>query len=115
MIERSGCTDKIDVCRDGKQALEYVTACIENKTALPDLIFLDINMPVMNGWEFLEKFSTLHNGEPGGSVVVMLTTSLNPDDRARAEQYPEVRSFAYKPLTESTLNGLLEEFFAEGE
>ncbi len=113
VVERYGCAEHIEVCRDGKQALDYLRGCIERDNTLPELIFLDINMPVMNGWEFLEAFHELRDSKPGGAVVVMLTTSLNPDDRARAESYPEVRSFTYKPLTESRLDELLKEFYPE--
>lgn len=113
VVERYGCAEHIEVSRDGKQALDYLTTCVEEDQPFPELIFLDINMPVMNGWEFLEHFHALQNDTSGSAVVVMLTTSLNPDDRARAESYPEVRSFTYKPLTESRLGELLREFYPE--
>lgn len=113
VVERYGCAEHIEVSRDGKQAIDYLKSCVANDKPLPELIFLDINMPVMNGWEFLEQFHTLRDSKPGGAVVVMLTTSLNPDDRARAESYPEVRSFTYKPLTESRLDELLKEFYPQ--
>ncbi len=113
VVERYGCAEHIEVARDGKQAIDYLKSCIDKDQSLPELIFLDINMPVMNGWEFLEQFHHLRDSKPGGAVVVMLTTSLNPDDRARAESYPEVRSFTYKPLTESRLDELLKEFYPE--
>lgn len=113
VVERYGCAEHIEVARDGKQAMDYLRECVESDRALPELIFLDINMPVMNGWEFLEGFHALRGDKPGGAVIVMLTTSLNPDDRARAEGYPEVRSFTYKPLTESRLDELLRQFYPE--
>ena len=113
VIERYGCAETIEVCRDGKQAIEYVNACIDEGRPLPDLIFLDINMPVMNGWEFLDAFEALSKDRDGGAVVVMLTTSLNPDDQAKAEGHEDVKAFTFKPLTEKSLNDVLLKFYPE--
>ena len=62
-------------CDNPVEAFNYL------KTEKVDLIFLDINMPAMNGWEFLEKYNNLEKGHRGNIVIIMLTTSLNPDDR----------------------------------
>ena len=65
----------------------------------PDIIFLDINMPAMDGWEFLEKYSELKDSLPHYPVVIMLSTSLNPDDELRAQSIPEISEFFNKPMT----------------
>lgn len=65
----------------------------------PHVIFLDVMMPIMNGFDFLAE-ATAEFGESFSSrVVIMLTSSLNPDDRARAESYCAVQEFLSKPLT----------------
>ena len=113
VIEKYGCAEIIEICRNGSEALDYIKAGLAAGESLPDLIFLDINMPVMNGWEFLEAYEGLTDGRSGGTVVAMLTTSLNPDDRARAEKSADVKYFAYKPLTADKLTEILTKFYPE--
>ncbi len=74
---------------------------------LPDVIFLDINMPLLNGWGFLEKFAELNFNKP--PFVLMLTTSLNPRDQERAESSPLIKGIIDKPLKEDNLKLLLDQ------
>ena len=64
-----------------------------------DVIFLDINMPRMNGFEFLESATREFGDSFARMFVVMLTTSKNPQDEERAWSYPAVRDFIDKPLS----------------
>lgn len=65
----------------------------------PGIIFLDINMPGMSGWDFMEKYNELSKDIHDRAVVAMLTTSINPDDLHRAAKVPRVKEFISKPLT----------------
>ncbi|MDP3470271.1 MAG: response regulator [Algoriphagus sp.] len=65
----------------------------------PGIIFLDINMPGMSGWDFLKEYNHLSADIHKRAVVVMLSTSVNPDDRERAAAIPIVKDFVNKPLT----------------
>jgi CheY-like chemotaxis protein len=77
---------------------------LESKdTSFPDAIFLDINMPMMNGWDFLDKVEKLQLSVP----VYMLTSSIDPKDQAKAHQYPLVKDFISKPLKEDRLKILI--------
>jgi CheY-like chemotaxis protein len=70
-------------------------------------------MPAMNGWEFLERYSTLEQQRKANVVIVMLTTSLNPDDRLKADKIPDVSGFETKPLTPEKLQSILKKYFPE--
>lgn len=77
----------------------------------PGIIFLDINMPGMNGWDFLVKYEELNPEIHERSIVVMLTTSVNPDEKERALNIPSVKEFINKPLTPEVFWKLVEENF----
>jgi CheY-like chemotaxis protein len=112
ILEESGCAENIITVQSGQDALDYLTRSenSEGTCASPDLIFLDINMPAMDGWEFLELYRRLniHNR----IIVVMLTTSLFPEDKSKAESTPEISGFENKPLTEEKILGIVEKYFA---
>lgn len=84
-------------------ALKYLSAT-ENHSSLPEVILLDINMPEMNGFEFLGKYAELPEAIRNNTTVFMLSTSLNEDDIRTAGQNPYVQKFLNKPLNEETLN-----------
>lgn len=108
VIEECGICDNITEAGDGLEAINYLTTATETGYPQPELIFLDINMPRMDGWEFLSNYGDLPDECKGGAVIAMLTTSLNPDDRERARQFDCVRCFENKPLDKSKLQRLLE-------
>ena len=110
IINEMNITKRIDVVLDGEEALDYLKK--ENQTP-PDLIFLDINMPKVNGWEFLEASQKLSPEKKAKTVIVMLTTSENPEDMKRVEQFSEIKGFNSKPLTEEMVNEILDQYFPE--
>jgi len=111
VIEKSAITESVQACGSGQAALDYLSKAINGEYPQPDLIFLDINMPRMNGWEFLEEYDKLSDEQKGKMVVVMLTTSINPDDKAMAESLGYIAGFKNKPLTVEILQELCELHF----
>ncbi|KIN71783.1 response regulator [Sulfitobacter guttiformis] len=110
VIERSGRVKVIDVATDGQEALDLLCGDLAARRPLPELIFLDINMPGMGGFEFLEHYANLAIDPDSQLIIVMLSTSLLAADHARAEADPNVHSFCDKPLRVEKLLELVEEF-----
>ena len=102
LLEDVAVTDQVLVACNGREALGLIKRqCAAG--CCPELILLDVNMPVMNGFEFLatvatEAYQALEMAHKRSTVIVMLTTSLNPLDLERVEQVP-VAGFLNKPLT----------------
>lgn len=113
VIKRTDCTEKVVAVESGQEALDYLQFKENGKNPQPDLIFLDINMPAMNGWEFLDKYNELDKREKGRVVLMMLTTSLNPDDLDKSRKISDVHGFMNKPLTQKMLNETLEKHFPD--
>lgn len=105
LIKKENLATTVAVAIDGEAALQY----LQNNPP-PSLILLDINMPRMNGWEFLEEYYKLPSKVQQSVVVVMLTVSLNPDDRKRASE--QDLDFVNKPLTADLLRDLIQTHFS---
>lgn len=118
VIEDAGIAERIETVLNGKEALDFLTnsgkfAESTEKYPQPVLILLDINMPVMDGWEFMREYEKLDENQKGKIIIVMLTTSFNPDDRVAAENNVEISDFRNKPLSEVDLKDIMEKFFPE--
>jgi CheY-like chemotaxis protein len=93
-------------------ALAYLESPSQGDTdPRPDLIFLDINMPYMNGWEFLEEYKKLDGGYKGHTIIVMLSTSEPPSKMELEANGDVVSDFVTKPLTREALEGIGKRFF----
>ncbi|RYF73925.1 MAG: response regulator [Cytophagaceae bacterium] len=102
-----GKCDAVRVAENGIEALSYLANTTHPDYIRPEVILLDINMPGMNGFEFLEEYHRLADNLKSNVVVMMLTTSLNPSDENRAEQFNEVTGYKNKPLTKAMLDDVL--------
>lgn len=92
----------------GRKALDYLKAKTD---PLSELIFLDINMPGMTGWEFLNEYTMLEEELKERTVIVMLSTSANPKDIAKAKSWEFVSDYITKPLTKERLEIVISKYF----
>lgn len=118
IIEKANITDKVDVVLNGKEAIEYLTnsgSYEEHGENFPQpmLIFLDINMPVMDGWEFLQEYDKLPENQKAKIIIVMLTSSQNPDDKLRAQTISSKLGFKNKPLSVELLHEIIATHFSD--
>ncbi|HCS21408.1 MAG TPA: response regulator [Bacteroidetes bacterium] len=93
---------------NGKLALEGLRGYHEEHNSLPDLILVDLNMPVMDGWQFLEHFGRELNQE--GQLVFIISSSIDMADIKRAKKFPFVKEFVYKPVTSEKLKQLVAKY-----
>jgi CheY-like chemotaxis protein len=100
LIKKALISTEIMACLNGKFAIDQLVS-IQKKdpNQLPDYILLDINMPIMNGWEFLDEYKRLNIDPLGKSKIFIISSSVFSNDINKARSYPLVKSFVSKPLS----------------
>jgi CheY-like chemotaxis protein len=107
IIEKVDFCNKIIVYNNGQEAIDGIYELIKTKEQLPDVILLDINMPVMDGWEFLVEFKKLQNLFSKKIHVYIASSSVNPRDIERVKNYKEVSDYILKPITPDDLGKII--------
>jgi CheY-like chemotaxis protein len=99
-------TEKFVSCSDGREAKEYL---MNSKGEMPDIVFVDLHMTFMSGWEFLEWFKSWMASENLTTVVYVLSSSLSQDDYDRAAHH-QINGYIIKPMTAAHLKDLIAKF-----
>lgn len=107
MMELANFCEKFLVYKNGDEAINALTAIVKSEKQLPDVILVDINMPVLDGWQFLDKF--LQVKVPKKILIYVVSSSKDPLDIEKAKSYKEVNNFFVKPISMSDLVKLIEE------
>ncbi|GAB2452894.1 response regulator [Hymenobacter qilianensis] len=112
LLTRMGVAEQVLLAENGEQALRTIVQTCSAPAAAPcpQLILLDMNMPVMNGLAFLEAYAQLPRDQQSAIVIIMLTTSLHPLDLGRVQRQP-IAGFLSKPLTKEKVTAILAEHF----
>lgn len=111
VIKNTAFAEEVVTAKNGKEGLNYFSACFSRKESdilnePPQLIFLDLDMPIMNGWDFLEDYLMKYADRLPDIKVVIVSSTVNPEDFARANRYGIVIDFISKPLTSEGIDDL---------
>lgn len=107
-IQSNNLAKKILVFSDGEEALDFLNANIGDNESVPDVIFLDINMPIMDGWQFLEEYVLLKPRIGKKVTLYMVSSSVDPADTERAKKIEAVSDYIIKPITPEQLSGIID-------
>ncbi len=100
--------EELLIFSNGEEAIKYIKSASEIKGALPDLILLDLNMPIMDGWEFLDEYIIIAPSLEKKIKIYILSSSDNPEDIKKAKEYERISDYLIKPINETQLTSLLE-------
>ena len=109
IIRSTGLIDNAITLESSKDALIHLEEASKNDH-WPNVIFIDINMPGMSGWELLEEMAKKFNDFNEKCVICMLSSSMNPEDKQRADESELVDIFISKPLSDSAINLVCEKY-----
>ena len=105
-LEMSGLASRIDVAKNGREALSFLEDSQINE--MPDVILLDINMPVMDGWAFMNSIDVFTLAQKGQPRIFMVSSSLNLSDNDKAAKNPMISGFITKPFNQEKLRDVLQ-------
>jgi CheY-like chemotaxis protein len=107
IIKRLDLSIEFDSYLEAKDVLSYLIKNHKNFSALPDLILLDLDMPDISGWDFLDVFEIFKQYYVKKISIVILTSSIDPRDRERIADYESVKGFYSKPFTQGAMEDIL--------
>ena len=107
MISTSGFSKKVVVKNSSDDAIAFLKQHEDDLAGLPEIVFLDLNMPGKDGFAFLKDFENLSNTVKGNCKIIVLSSSISPDDINKASTNPYVFKYVNKPLSEKYLNAIV--------
>ncbi len=103
-LEHRNTFSRVSFFNDGKEGIDFLKGEINSASDLPDVILLDLNMPVLDGWGFMEEFMAIKDQLAKPVHIYLVTSSIDFRDRERAKNYSEVSDFKIKPITYEELS-----------
>jgi len=99
IIEKTNLAEQIKIFVNGKEAIDFLTSVSGKPELLPEIIFLDLSMPILDGWGFLEEYILLKPKFGKKITLYIISSSVSPKDHERAKSYSEVSDFIIKPMS----------------
>ena len=103
IIQRSEMFSTIFSFKNGKDAIDALYSSIQNKEGFPDIILLDINMPIMDGWEFMEEMEMIKSQINKKINIYIVSSSIAVEDKNKTKTYPDILGYLSKPVTTEDL------------
>ncbi len=113
LMEMNSFSDELLVFLNGQEALDYILPLVETPERIPDVILLDINMPVLDGWQFMDEFVRLKPRINKQITIYMVSSSVSELDINKAKSYAEISDYVVKPMRSDDLVKMLGKFNAE--
>ena len=105
-LEATGYADKIFICSNGEEAIHLIENNILEED-IPDVIFLDVNMPVMNGWEFLIAYKELKKPKHKNICIYIVSSSVDEADIQHSKEFESVEDYIIKPILKEKFTEIL--------
>lgn len=105
LLQKEEFCNRTETFTDGLQAIKRLKLAIEQGEKMPEMILFDLNMPVMDGWEFVEEYLKLPIAKQ--IPLFVFTSSINPADKEKSFSYSSIKGFIQKPLTKQKLDKIL--------
>jgi two-component system, chemotaxis family, chemotaxis protein CheY len=106
-LESMGLSQQVSIFPDGEKAIGFIKGHLSDPDTLPDIIFLDINMPIMDGWQFVSEFQQLDF--PKKIALYMVSSSVDDNDMRRSKEYNVINDYIIKPVGRTRFEQLLSE------
>ncbi len=107
IIAKTELVQEINAFENGLTALSFFKDNKDNKALLPELLFLDLSMPVMDGWEFLDEFEKINIENKKDITIYICSSSISPNDLIRTKKYDTVKDFIIKPITQEKFSQIV--------
>lgn len=107
MLEHADFCNEFVVFNNGEDALDNLKPLMKTGENFPELILLDLNMPIMDGWQFLDEF--IKEDCPKKTIIYIISSSIDPVDVEKAKEYQNVSSYVIKPITRDKIRYIAEE------
>lgn len=107
MMELSDFCNSFMIFKNGQEAINNLRSIMKSGETIPDVILLDINMPIMDGWQFLDEFITIESHKM--ITIYIVSSSIDPMDLNRAKRYENVSNYIIKPISLQTLKNIMQE------
>ncbi len=107
-IEFTKLAEEVRIFPDGEEAILFFEENAANPEMLPDVLFLDINMPIMDGWDFTSQYIQIKETLSKETAIFMVSSSIREEDIRRAKNIPEIADYIVKPISSQTLMNLIQ-------